>query len=76
MDTIVSVVDFVENYTLQPQNEVQEKYSTSQQVPTFVHIAFMYSPTSIEYDMKILREYNFYISDDRSHSIEFVHGFL
>ena len=30
LDTIVSVVDFVENYTLQPQNEVQEKYYTSQ----------------------------------------------
>ena len=30
LDTIVSVVDFAENYTLQPQNEVQEKYYTSQ----------------------------------------------
>ena len=30
LDTIVLVVDFLENYTLQPQNEVQEKYYTSQ----------------------------------------------
>ena len=30
LDTIVSVVDFTENYTLQPENEVQEKYYTSQ----------------------------------------------
>ena len=30
LNTIVLVVDFVENYTLQPQNEVQEKYYTSQ----------------------------------------------
>ena len=30
LDTIVSVVDFAENYTLQPQNEVQAKYYTSQ----------------------------------------------
>ena len=30
LDTIVLVVDFVENYTLQPQNEVQAKYYTSQ----------------------------------------------
>ena len=29
LDTIVLVVDFTENYTLQPQNEVQEKYYTS-----------------------------------------------
>ena len=74
MDTILSVVDFVENYTLQPQNEVQAKYYTSQQVSIFVHITFMHSPTSTEDDRKILREYHFYISDDRSHSTEFVHG--
>ena len=74
LDTIVSVVDFAENYTLQPQNEVQAKYYTSQQVSIFVHITFMHSPTSTEDDRKILREYHFYISDDRSHSIEFVHG--
>ena len=30
MDTFVLVVDFGENYTLQLQNEVQEKYYTSQ----------------------------------------------
>ena len=57
LDTIVSVVDFIENYTLQPQNEVQEKYYTSQQVSIFFHITFMHSPTSTEDDMKILREY-------------------
>ena len=28
LDTIVLVVEFVEKYTLQPQNEVQEKYYT------------------------------------------------
>ena len=64
LDTIVSVVDFTENYTLQPRNEVQEKYYTSQQVSIFVHITFMHSPTSIEDDRKILREYHFYISND------------
>ena len=76
LNTIVSVVKFVENYTLQPQNEVQEKYYTSQQVSIFVHITFMHSPTSTEDDRNILREYHFYISDDRSHSMKFVHGFF
>ena len=52
------------------------KYYTSQQVSTFVHITFMHSPTSTEDDMKILREYHFYISDDWSHSTEFVHGYF
>ena len=64
LDTIVLVVDFAENYTLQPQNEVQTKYYTSQWVCIFVNITFMHSPTSIEDDRKILREYHFYISDD------------
>ena len=64
LDVIVSVVEFIENYTLQPQNEVQAKYYTSQQVSIFVHIKFMHSPSSIEDDMKILREYHFCISDD------------
>ena len=74
LDTIVLVVDFVENYTLQPQNEVQEKYYSSQYVSIFVHITFMHSPTSTKDDRKILREYHFYISDDRSHSTKFVYG--
>ena len=30
LDTIVLVVEFTENYSLQPQYEVQEKYYTSQ----------------------------------------------
>ena len=64
LDTIVSVVDFVDKYTLQPQNEVQGKYYTSQQVSIFVPITFMHSPTSTEDDMKILREYHFYINND------------
>ena len=34
----------------------------------------MLSPTSIEDERKILREYHFYISDDRLHSTEFLHG--
>ena len=30
LDTIVLIVDFTDHYTLQPQNEVQENYYTSQ----------------------------------------------
>ena len=29
IDTIISFVDFVENYTLQPQNETQSQYYNS-----------------------------------------------
>ena len=36
--TILSVVDFVEKYTLQPQNEIQSQYYHSEQVSIMVHI--------------------------------------
>lgn len=74
LHTIVSIVDFIENYTLQPQNEVQSQYYNSTQVSIFVYIEFIHAHDSMEEDRKILREYHFYISDDRSHSIESVQG--
>jgi hypothetical protein len=70
--TIISVVDFVENYTLQPQNETQAQYYNSIQVAIFVHITYRHSPDSTKDERKIIREYHFYMSDDRSHSHEFV----
>ena len=36
--TILSVVYFAENYTLQPQNEIQSQYYQSEQVSLMVHI--------------------------------------
>ena len=36
--TILSVVDFAENYTLQIQNEIQSQYYHSNQVSIMVHI--------------------------------------
>ena len=70
--TIISVVDFAENYTLQPQNETQSQYYNSIQIAIFVHITYRHAPDSAEDNRKIIREYLFYMSDDRSHSYEFV----
>ena len=70
--TIISVVDFAENYTLQPQNETQSQYYNSIQIAIFVHITYRHAPDSAEDNRKIIREYHFYMSDDRSHSHEFV----
>ena len=36
--TILSMVDSAENYTLQPQNEIQIQYYHSEQVSIMVHI--------------------------------------
>ena len=54
--TILLVVDFAENYTLAPQDEIQPQYYNSVQVTLYVHIVYRHAPDSIEEDQKILRE--------------------
>lgn len=46
------------------------------QVTIFVHIAFIHANDSKNDNRKELREYHFYINDDRTHSTEFVQGFF
>ena len=41
--TIILVVDFAENYTLQPQNETQSQYYNSIQLATFIHITYRHA---------------------------------
>ena len=65
-------VEFAENYRLQPQNETQSQYYNSIQIFIFVHITYRHAPDSAKDNQKIIREYHFYMSDDRSHSHEFV----
>ena len=74
--TILSVVNFVENYTLQPQNEIQSQYYHSDQVNIIVHITYRHGADSTKENKVILKEYHFYISDDRCHDLAFVqHSF-
>src|SRR5712692_8930139 len=77
LGTILSVVDFAENYTLQPQNEIQSQYYHSDQVSLMVHITYRHGPNSSEEQREILKEYHFYISDDRCHDFHYVrHCFI
>ena len=69
---IISVFDFAENYTLQPQNETQSQNYNSIQIAIFFYITYRHALDSVEDNQKIIKEYHFYISDDRSHSHEFV----
>ena len=69
LKTILSVVDFAENYTLQPQNEIQSQYYHSEQVSIMVHITYRHGQDSNEEKRVILKESHFYISDDRTHEI-------
>ena len=55
LGTILSVVDFVENYTLQPQNEIQSQYYHSKQVSIMVHITYKHEPDSTEENRVILK---------------------
>ena len=64
LGTILSVVDFAENYTLQPQNEIQSQYYHSEQVNIMVHITYRNGPDSNEEKHVILKESHFYVSDN------------
>ena len=64
LGTILIVVEFGENYTLQPQNEIQSKYYHSKQVSIMVHITYRYWSNRNEEKHVILKESHFYISDD------------
>ena len=72
LGTILSVVEFVENYTLQPQNEIQSQYYHAEQVSIMVHITYQHGPDSNEEKHVILKESHFYISDNWTHEIHYV----
>ena len=42
----------------------------------FIHITYRHAPDSAKDNQKIIREYHFYMSDDRSHFHEFVQHFF
>ena len=57
--TILLVVDFAENYTLQPQKKIQSQYYHSDQVNIMVHITYIDGEESTEENRVILKEYHF-----------------
>ena len=76
--TIFSVVDFAENYTFQAQKEIQSEYYHSDQVSIFVHVLYRHAQHNVD-DIEstndnrhVIKEYHFYISDDRMHDTHYV----
>ena len=70
------MVDFAENYTLQPQNDIQSQYYHLDQVSIMVHITYRHGEDCTEENRVILKEYQFYISDGRCYELDFVqHSF-
>jgi hypothetical protein len=77
-DTILSCIDFSQNYSMKVQDEVQSMHWHSQQITILVHITYMWNP---EYDeqvpeSRILKESHYYVSDEKEHDSLYVqHAF-
>ena len=75
---ILSVVDFTDNYMFSPQKEIQSEYYDSDQVSIVVHILYKHAELAVdgfdsdENNREVIKEYHFYISDDRTHDTCFV----
>ena len=78
-DTLISCVDFSENYTLKVQNEIQSMHWHNEQVTILVHITYRLNP---EWCMEneepfLLKEIHYYVSDDKIHDSLYVqHAFM
>ena len=76
LETILSVVDFAENYSLKPQTEIQSQYYHSEQVSIMAHITYRHGPNSTEENKMILKESHFYISYDQTHNFHYVQHYF
>jgi hypothetical protein len=72
--SILSHIDFAENYFFQVQNEIQSMHWQSNQVTILVHICYRRNPDYADggSELKILKDAHFYISDDKEHDTLFV----
>ena len=77
-ETILSIVDFAENYTFTLQKEIQSEYYHSYKVSILVHIMYIHAELDVdgfdsnENNRGVIKEYHFYINDDRTHDTCFV----
>jgi hypothetical protein len=77
--TVLSCIDFIENYSMKVQNEVQSMHWHSSQVTILVHITYFRNPEYNAEDSEskeILKEVHYYVSDEKEHDSIFVqHAF-
>jgi hypothetical protein len=70
--TLISCVDFSENYTLKVQNEIQSMHWHNNQITILVHITYR-----LNLEPLLLKEFHYYVSDDKTHDSLFVqHCFM
>jgi hypothetical protein len=70
-DTILSHIDFAENYSFQMQNKIQSMHWTSQQVMILVHLTYRLNPTHdlAKPHTRFTKESHFYIFVSMTHSL-------
>lgn len=86
--TIVSSIDFSENYTFKCQNEIQTQHWDNRQITLLIHVTYRHREDSSSLEAAvgrsvqmaqdntgerdIIADYHFYISDDNAHDTLFV----
>lgn len=71
--TILTHIDFAENYTFQVQNEIQSLYFNSTQMTILVQVTY-YTTAALDDandTVQLVRETHYYLSDDRTHDTLF-----
>ena len=68
-DTIILVINFVENYFFKEQNEIQSMHWHNDQCTILVHINYYCNGT----DNHVIKDMHFYILDDKKHDTHFFH---
>jgi hypothetical protein len=67
---LISCIDFVENYSLMEQNEIQTQHWHNFQITILVHLTWRINlnfRVGNDGKTRVITEYHFYISYDRTH---------
>jgi len=78
IEAVVFMVDSVENYTFETQNEVQSVHWHNYHINILVHITYHNNPQLDPYDEEswVLTKYHFYISNDQKRDSKFVQHYF
>lgn len=80
--TILSVVEFVDNFKFYPQIEIESYYYHSDQVSILVHVLYIHAQLNIDgrdstdESRDVIKEYHFYINDDRENETLFLQHYF
>jgi hypothetical protein len=78
-DTVLSCIDFSENYSMKVQDEIQSMHRRSTQISLLVMITYRVNPAfdSSIHESRLLKDVHYFVSDDTSHDTMYVqHAFM